>query len=634
MPSARSWTTRSSIENVFRRLRENATRPEHERRPALEVVYRASVEIRSSIVFATVVILIVFAPLFFLGGVEGRLLQPLGLAYVIALFASLVVAVTVTPVLCSWLLPRAKAVLTGHEPWVVTTLKRMYQPILDWTLHHARLVIVAAAVLLVATLAAFFSLGRSFLPEFNEGTLTVSAVTLPGTSLEDSDRLGAALERQLLSVPEVVNTARRTGRAELDEHVQGVESAELDVHLEMKDRPKEVVLDDIRQKVTLLPGTNVTIGQPISHRIDHMLSGTRANIAMKVFGDDLQTLRALATQVEAAARTVPGVVDLSVEQQTDIPTVTVKFDRTALASYGLPAGTAAQALESAMVGREVSQVIEAGVAVPIVVRYPPADLSDLATLHRTVVDTPSGAQAPLGAIARIAEDRSPNFVSRENVQRKIVVQCNVAGRDLRSVVRDIEAAVAGAVTFHAGYHIEYGGQFESAAEASRLLFWLSIAAIAAIFVLLTSVFRSLTDALIIMVNLPLALAGGVVGVWLSGGVLSVASMIGFIALFGIATRNGIMLVSHIAHLRDEEGVSDHRESIVRGALERLTPILMTAQATGLALVPVALGIGEPGSEIQAPMAIVILTGLISATALNMLVVPAAYWLFARRPVAS
>jgi CzcA family heavy metal efflux pump len=611
-------------------LRENAVKPEAEQRPSLEVVYKASLEIRGSIVFATMVILIVFAPLFFLGGVEGRLLQPLGLAYVIALFASLVVAVTVTPVLCSWLLPRAKAVLTGHEPWVVQTLKRLYRPILEWTLHHARFVIAAAAVLLVATLAAFFSLGRSFLPEFNEGTLTVSAVTLPGTSLEDSNRLGAALERQLLSVPEVVSTARRTGRAELDEHVQGVESAELDVHLQMKERPKEAVLEDIRQRVTLLPGTNVTIGQPISHRIDHMLSGTRANIAMKVFGDDLQTLRSLAKQVEAAARTVPGVVDLSVEQQTDIPTVTVKFDRTALASYGLPAGTAAQALEAAMVGREVSQVLESGVAVPIVVRYPPTDLSDLDTLRRTKVDTPSGAQAPLGAVAHIAEDRSPNFVSRENVRRKIVVQCNVAGRDLRGVVRDIEASVARGVTFPSGYHIEYGGQFESEAEASRLLFWLSLAAIVAIFVLLTSVFGSLVDALIIMVNLPLALAGGVVGVWLSGGILSVASMIGLIALFGIATRNGIMLVSHIAHLRDEEGVTDHREAIVRGALERLTPILMTAQATGLALVPVALGMGQPGSEIQAPMAIVIMTGLISATALNMLVVPAAYWLFGRR----
>ena len=622
------------VENVFRRLRENAVKPEAERRPSLEVVYKASLEIRGSIVFATMVILIVFAPLFFLGGVEGRLLQPLGLAYVIALFASLVVAVTVTPVLCSWLLPRAKAVLTGHEPWVVQTLKRLYRPILEWTLRHARFVIAAAAVLLVATLAAFFSLGRSFLPEFNEGTLTVSAVTLPGTSLEDSNRLGAALERQLLSVPEVVSTARRTGRAELDEHVQGVESAELDVHLEMKDRPKEAVLEDIRQKVTLLPGTNVTIGQPISHRIDHMLSGTRANIAMKVFGDDLQTLRTLAKQVEAAARTVPGVVDLSVEQQTDIPTVTVKFDRTALASYGLPAGNAAQALEAAMVGREVTQVLESGVAVPIVVRYPPTDLSDLDTLRRTVVDTPSGAQAPLGAVAHIAEDRSPNFVSRENVQRKIVVQCNVAGRDLRGVVRDIEESVARGVTFPSGYHIEYGGQFESEAEASRLLFWLSLAAIVAIFVLLTSVFGSLIDALIIMVNLPLALAGGVVGVWLSGGILSVASMIGLIALFGIATRNGIMLVSHIAHLRDEEGVTDHREAIVQGALERLTPILMTAQATGLALVPVALGMGEPGSEIQAPMAIVIMTGLISATVLNMLVVPAAYWLFGRRQAAA
>jgi CzcA family heavy metal efflux pump len=618
------------VENVFRRLRENASLPDAARRPALEVVYRASVEIRNSIVVATVVILIVFAPFFFLSGVEGRLLRPLGLAYVIALFASLVVAVTVTPVLCSWLLPRARGVLARHEPRVVSVLKRLYRPVLEWTIDHARTVLAAAAVLLVATIAAFLTLGRSFLPEFNEGTLTVSAVTLPGTSLEDSDRLGAALERQLLSVPEVVSTARRTGRAELDEHVQGVESAELDVRLRMRERPKDAVLEDIRQKVTLLPGTHVTIGQPISHRIDHMLSGTRANIAMKVFGDDLPTLRSLANQVEAAARDVRGVVDLSVEQQTDIPAVTVKFDRTALASFGLPAGAAAQALETAMVGREVSQVIESGVAVPIVVRYPPADLSSLDTLRRTVVDTPSGAQAPLGAVARIAEDRSPNFISRENVQRKIVVQCNVASRDLRSVVTDLKARVAQSVRFPAGYHIEYGGQFESAAAASRLLFWLGIASVIAILVLLTSAFRSLTDALIIMVNLPLALAGGVVGVWLSGGVLSVASMIGFIALFGIATRNGIMLVSHIAHLRSEEGATDHRESITRGALERLAPILMTAQATGLALVPVALGMGEPGSEIQAPMAFVILAGLLSATALNMLVVPAAYWLFGQR----
>jgi CzcA family heavy metal efflux pump len=622
------------VENVFRRLRENARLPEAERRPALDVVYRASVEIRSSIVFATIVILIVFAPLFFLSGVEGRLLQPLGLAYVIALSASLVVALTVTPVLCSLLLPRARAVTAGHEPRVVQLSKRLYRPILLWALRHARLVMGTAALLLVATLAGFFSLGRSFLPEFNEGTLTISAVTMPGTSLDESNRLGAALERQLMLVPEVVNTARRTGRAELDEHVQGVESAELDVQLRMGTRPKDVVLDEIRDKATLIPGMNVTVGQPISHRIDHMLSGTRASIAMKVFGDDLSTLRALARQVEAAARAVPGVVDLTTEQQTDIPTVTVRFDRSALASFGLPAGDAAVALEAAMVGREVSQVIETGVAVPIVVRYPPADLSELDAIGRTTVDTPSGARAPLSAVARIAEDRSPNFISRENVQRKIVVQCNVAGRDLRGVVGDIEARVARTVAFPGGYHIEYGGQFESAAEASRLLFWLSIAAIAAILVILASAFRSLTDAAIIMVNLPLALTGGVAGVWLSGGVLSVASMIGFIALFGIATRNGIMLVSHIRHLRDEEGVADHREAIVRGALERLAPILMTAQATGLALVPVALGMGEPGSEIQAPMAVVILAGLFSAAALNMLVVPAAYWLFGARPATS
>lgn len=619
------------VENVFRRLRGQAAVPEHERASAADVIYEATAEIRGSIVFATVIILLVFLPIFFLSGVEGRLLQPLGFAYVIALFASLVVALTVTPVLCAVLLPRTKAVRTGYEPWVIRMLKRAYQPVLDLAMRRAAWVVGAAAALVVATIVGFLSLGRSFLPEFNEGALTVSAVTLPGTSLAESNQLGAALERLLRTVPEVASTSRRTGRAELDEHVQGVESAELDVRLEMRDRPKDEVLAEIREKATLIPGMNVTVGQPISHRIDHMLSGTRANIAMKVFGDDLTVLRALAKQVEASARQVPGVVDLSIEQQTDIPTVAVTFDRSALAVYGLAAGDAAEALETGMVGREVGRLVESGIAVPVVLKYAPVDLSDLDVLRRTTIDTPSGVRAPLGGLAQVTEDRGPNFISRENVQRKIVVQCNVSGRDLGSVVAGLQQQIGTAVPMPAGYRIEYSGQFESAAAATRLLYWLGLVVLAGIIVILTTVFRSITAAAIIMVNLPLALIGGVIGVWLTDGILSVASLIGFIALFGIATRNGIMLVSHIRHLQEEEGVTDFREAVARGAMERLAPILMTAMATALALVPVALGAGEPGSEIQAPMAIVILAGLVSATALNMIVVPAAYWLFARGP---
>ncbi|HYN09793.1 MAG TPA: efflux RND transporter permease subunit [Vicinamibacterales bacterium] len=618
-----------AVENVFRRLREQSTVGESERRRTLDVVYTATAEIRGSIVFATVIILLVFLPIFFLSGVEGRLLQPLGYAYVIALVASLVVALTVTPVLCAVLLPRTKAVRTGHEPRVIRALKSGYRPILDLALRRASLVVAAAVLLVLATIVGFLSLGRSFLPEFNEGALTVSAVTLPGTSLAESNQLGAALERLLLTVPEVASTSRRTGRAELDEHVQGVESAELDVRLDMRDRPKEEVVAEIRDKATLIPGMNVTVGQPISHRIDHMLSGTRANIAMKVFGDDLTVLRVLARQVEGAAREVPGVVDLSTEQQTDIPTVAVTFDRSALAAHGLPAGEAAEALKTGMVGREVGRLVESGIAVPVVVKYAAADVSDLDVLRRTPIDAAGGVRASVGGLAQVTEDRGPNFISRENVQRKIVVQCNVSGRDLGSVVSDLQRQIATAVPMPQGYRIEYSGQFESAAAATRLLYWLGLAVLAGIAIILSTVFRSITAAAIIMVNLPLALIGGVIGVWLTDGILSVASLIGFIALFGIATRNGIMLVSHIKHLQEQEGVTDFHEAVSRGAMERLAPILMTAMATALALVPIALGAGEPGSEIQAPMAVVILAGLFSATVLNMVVVPAAYWLFAR-----
>ncbi len=621
------------VENVVRRLRENAPRPEGERLPVLEVVYRASTEIRHSVVFATVIVALVFLPLFILGSVEGRLLRPLGFAYVVALIASLLVALTVTPVLCSYLLPSSRLIASGTEPRLTRTLKAWYERWLGHAFRYWRTVLVSAAALLAAALIGIVAAGRSFLPEFNEGALTVSSVTIPGTSLADSNALGNGLERLLLSVPEVTSTARRTGRAQLDEHVQGVESAEIDVRLSMKDRPREIVLEELRQKASLLPGTNVTIGQPISHRIDHMLSGTRANIAVKIFGDDLQVLRQLATQVQAQMAEVSGVVDLSAEAQADIPTLKVRVDPAAAARQGLETGAVAEALQTARVGHTVGQVLEGQVAFPLVVRYAIDDSTDLQAVGTTQIQTPDRRQIPLSAVATIQQDRGPNFVMRENVQRRIVVQSNVTGRDLRSVVNDIQARVSANVTLPQGYRVEYGGQFESEAQASRQLLWLSAGVIVAIFFILSAAFGSSRDGLLIMLNLPLALIGGVAGVYLAGGVLSVASIVGFITLFGIATRNGIMLVSHIRHLQEHEGVTEFRTAVIRGATERVVPILMTALAAGLALVPIALSAGEPGSEIQAPMAMVIMFGLLSSTALNMIVVPILYERFGR-PVAA
>ncbi len=613
------------VENVIRRLRENSLKSAEEQLPALEVVYRASSEIRSSVVFATIIVVLVFLPLFALGSVEGRLLAPLGFAYIISLTASLAVALTVTPALCSLLLPQAKSILSGHEPWVVRGLKAIYRRPLSWSLEHPLLVVVPSVILLIVSGIALSRTGRAFLPEFNEGTLTISAVTIPGTSLADSDALGRGLERILLSVPEVVSTARRTGRAELDEHVQGVEAAELDVVLRMKERSKEDVLSDIRDRVTLLPGTNVTVGQPISHRIDHMLSGTRANVAVKVFGDDLTMLRTLARQTESVMKAVPGVVDLAMEQQTDIPMLRVKVRPEEAARLGLQAGEVTKRIQTAFIGMEVNRVLEGQISFPLVLRYPLEESQNRDLIGRTLIDSPSGVRVPLETIADITEDRGPNFISREGVQRKIVVQCNVAGRDLLSVVNDIRAAVHKQVKLPQGYRIEYGGQFESEAAASRRLLILGSGVIFGILLILSTAFRSTRDALIIMLNLPLALVGGVAGVYASGGVLSVASLIGFITLFGIASRNGIMLISHIKHLREVEGETDLRQAVMRGASERVAPILMTALAAGLALIPIANGMGKPGSEIQAPMAMVILFGLLSSTLLNMVVVPAVYY---------
>ena len=617
------------VENVVRRLRENAARPEGERLPVLEVVYRASTEIRHSVVFATVIVALVFLPLFMLGSVEGRLLRPLGFAYVVALVASLAVALTLTPVLCSWLLPKSKLIAAGEEPRLTRRLKVTYERWLGHAFRYWRTVIAGAVALLIAALIGVAIMGRSFLPEFNEGALTISAVTVPGTSLADSNALGNALERLLLSVPEVSSTARRTGRAELDEHVQGVESAEVDVRLTIKERPREQVLEQLREKVSLLPGTNVTIGQPISHRIDHMLSGTRANIAVKIFGDDLLTLRQLASAVQAQMAQVEGVVDLSAEAQADIPTLKVTVNAEAAARQGLETGAVTEAMQTARVGHQVGQVLEGQLAFPLVVRYAIPASSDLDSVGATQIQTPDRRQIPLSAVATIQQDRGPNFIMRENAQRRMVVQSNVSGRDLRSVVSDIQARVSQNVTLAQGYHIEYGGQFESEAQASRQLLWLSLGVIVAIYFILSTAFGSSRDGLLIMLNLPLALIGGVLGVYLSGGVLSVASIVGFITLFGIATRNGIMLVSHIRHLQQFEGVRDLRTAVIRGATERVVPILMTALAAGLALVPIALSAGEPGSEIQAPMAMVIMFGLLSSTALNMVVVPILYERFGR-----
>ena len=617
------------VENVVRRLRENVALPVEQRRNALAVVLNASIEIRSSIVFATLIIALVFVPVFFLGGVEGRLLQPLGVAYLVALLASLIVAVTVTPVLCLLLLPNSRAVLTGHESGFVRLLKRGYTPLLNGALRQPWFVTLPAVGLLAVALVATSFFGRAFLPEFNEGSLTLSAVTLPGTSLAESDALGRVVEQTLLSsaFPEIISVARRTGRAELDEHAQGVEAAELDVSLKMGQRSKAEFLAALREALSLVPGMNVTIGQPISHRIDHMLSGTRANIAVKIYGSDLYQLRTLAEKARAAMAGVPGVVDLSVEQQTEIPVLTVKFDRPALARHGVTIREVARVLEAGLQGVKATRIIEGQSAYDLVVRLADADGWRTDTLGDLLVDTPAGAKVPLRTLAEIRKDSGPNQVLREQVERKIVVQCNVAGRDVTSVVRDCQKLVNPILAATPGYRVEFGGQFESAEEAGRILLLVSIGVVLGIGFLLHLAFGSARDAALVMLNLPLALIGGVAGVFVSGGVLSVASLIGFITVFGIATRNGIMLVSHIRHLREKEGVTDFREAVFRGAMERLVPILMTALAAGLALIPLALGGGKPGNEIQTPMAIVILGGLLTSMLLNMIVVPALYLRF-------
>ncbi len=634
------------VENVFRRLREN--RLLENPRPSLEVIYYASLEVRSSIVYATVIVALVFIPLFALTGVEGRLLAPLGLAYITALVASLFVSLTVTPVLASYLLPqlfksRVKSResregetsvthdsrLTTHDSFVVRWLKKYDEKLLHWTLRHPVKVIVGAALLFVATMATLPFVGTSFLPEFNEGTLTVNVQAQPGTSLAESNRIGQISEKLLLEVPEVVSTGRRTGRAELDEHAEGVHYTEIDVDLKESDRSREEILAEIREKLAVVPGVTTNVGQPISHRLDHLQSGVRAQIAVKLFGDDLATLRSKAEEIRNTIETVEGATDVSIERQVLIPQIRFNIDRTRAAQYGLQPGEIAETLETALNGRTVSQAIEGARRYDVVVRFDEASRNSLDALRNVTIDTPSGAQIPVSAVATIENLPGPNQILRENTQRRIVIGANVAGRDLGSVVADIENRVAAQVRLPEGYFLEYGGQFQATQEATRTLSVLTLFSLVAIFFLLIKALGDWRVALQVMINIPLALIGAVWALHLSGGVFSIATLVGFISLVGITSRNGIMMISHYLHLMKEEGEDFTEKMIVRGSLERLVPVLMTALTAGLSLVPFILAADAPGKEILHPLAVVVIGGILTATLLDQIVTPAIFYKFGR-----
>lgn len=609
------------VENVFRRLKQNAQKAEPD--PVVDVIFRASSEIRYSILFATLIIIVVFLPLFALGGFEGRMFEPLAFAYIISISASLLVALIVTPVLCYFLLGHSKLVEHEGDSATVARLKAAYGKILDWTLAHTSIVVILAGLSLVGAIALFPFMGREFLPPFNEGTLNINANLPPGTSLKESNRVGNLIERELHLVPEVVSTTRRTGRAELDEHAAGVNTSEIEVVTAPKDRSHAEFMEDVRARLGRIPGVAVEVGQPISHRIDHMLSGTRAQIAIKLFGPDLNVLRSKAKEIEAQMQTIEGVVDLLVEPQVGVPQIQVRVDRQAAAAVGLSAEDIAEWVDTAYGGHIAANVLDEHRTYDILVRFNSDAKSSIETLRNTPIDTPIGTKVPLSQVAEIAEDLGPNTLNRENVQRRIIIQANVADRDLGSVIDDIRSAVGTNVQLPQGYYLQYGGQFEAQEKAAQLILGLSVIAIGAIFLLLYVALDSARYAGLVMANLPLALIGGVVMIFLTGGVLSIASLVGFITLFGIATRNGIMLVTHYQHLIEEEGVP-FQHAIVQGSLERLSPILMTAIVTGVGLIPLALGVEEPGKEIQQPMAVVILGGIFTSTFLNMIVIPALF----------
>lgn len=615
------------VENVFKHLRQNRKLPESERLPVLEVVFNASREVRLPILNSTFIIVVSFVPLFFLTGMEGRMLRPLGIAFITALFASTLVALTLTPVLCSFLLGSEKSDKAGKEPALVRWLQKIYNVALEWVLSHKKLTLGSVAALFAVALGLFCSFGSSFLPAFNEGSFTINVSTLPGVSLEESDNVGRRAEMLLLSVPEIKTVARKTGRAELDEHALGANVSEIEAPFELSDRPKSAVVEEIRHKLGTLPGVNVEIGQPISHRIDAMLSGTRANIAIKLFGTDLNKMFEIGNQIKTEISAIPGVVDLNVEQQVERPQLQIVPKREMLAKYGVTPSEFTDMVEVYLAGRTVSRVYEGNRVFDLTVKADDDSRSTIEAIRDMPVDV-VGGKVPFSQIAEIRSAAGPNTINRENVARKIVISANVSDGDLQGAVNRIRKTINDNVPLPEGYHVEYGGQFESAQSATRTLLVTSLMAILVIFLLLYGQFKDVRQASAVLLNLPLALIGGVFAIFFADGIISIPAIIGFISLFGIATRNGMLLIDRYNELR-QGGLSLH-DAVMHGSLDRLNPILMTALTSALALIPLALGGDLPGNEIQSPMAKVLLGGLLTSTMLNGFIVPVVYILISKK----
>lgn len=613
------------VENVFKHLRENHNLPPEQRRPKINVIFEASREVRMPILNSTLIIIASFLPLFFLSGMEGRLLVPLGIAFITSLCASTLVALTLTPVLCSYLLGNHKNNddKEEKEPIVTRKLKEVYGKTLNWALGHKAVVLGVTAALFVATLVIFAGLGRSFLPPFNEGSFTINVSTMPGVSLEESDKIGAKVEQILLSIPEIQTVGRKTGRAELDEHALGVNTSEIEAPFILDKRSKNELLSDIREKLGLIPGINVEVGAPITHRIDAMLSGTSANIAIKLFGTDLNRMYAIGNEIKEAVSDVEGLVDLNVEQLVERPQLQIVPKREMLAKYGITLPEFAEIVNVMLAGESVSLVYEGNRSFDLTLKVDDEHRTGAENIRDLMIDA-GGQKIPLGNIATVRSASGPNTINRENVARKLVVSANVAERDLRGVVNDVQKIIDEKIELPEGYHIEYGGQFESEQAASRTLLITSIFAILVIFLLIFNQFRNLTQSVVILLNLPLALIGGVLAIRLGGDALSIPAIIGFISLFGIATRNGMLLIERYNDLR----IEGHklRESVMIGSKDRLNPILMTALTSALAMIPLVVGSDLPGNEIQSPMAKVILGGLLSSTFLNGFIIPIMYML--------
>ncbi|MCQ2315659.1 MAG: efflux RND transporter permease subunit [Bacteroidales bacterium] len=617
------------VENVYKRLRQNHLLPKEQRESTFSVVFHGSSEIRTSIINATFITIVAFVPLFFLSGMEGRMLKPLGISYIIALLMSLVVAMTVTPLLCKMLLSDEKYLEKQEkESWLSRHLMRGYSTSLNWSLNHKKTVIFSTLALLVIAVGLFFTMGQSFLPDFNEGSLTITAISKPGISLEESNKLGNIIENELLAIPEVNSTARRSGRGELDEHSQATNAAEIDVNFTLSKRSQEEFLAEVRHRLSEIPGIVATVGQPLGHRIDHMLTGTRAAIAIKIFGTDISELFMTANRLKDEIADIEGLVDLSVEQQTETPEIQIRANRDMLARYGITMEEFNHFVELAFSGEKLSEIYEGQRSFDLVLRLDPSYTENIEKLKSALIGTGGGAMVPLEEVADIVSVGGPNSISRENVQRKIVVSANVSGRDVVSVVNDIKERVDEHITLPEGYRIEYGGQFQSAKDASKILLIMTLVALVVIFLLLYGEFKNVTLSAITLLNLPLAVIGGVFAIYISSGVVSIPAIIGFITLFGIATRNGILLISRY-QVCENKGES-LRQAIIDGSKDRLNPILMTALTSALALIPLVLNGDASGNEIQSPMAVVVLGGLLTSTLLNIYVIPVVYELINRK----